>query len=235
MKPIRGQTGEHGPLLPSLLRNSWPPGRDGANTIDLDKERLNCWKKLNDIGDEVVAILDRYGLPRYKHMRLPYARWAVVQHYELMPTPMMDFSTSLRVAASFAFGLDPSPGKNGFLYITGTRHPRSDLMTLNADREADAERSDGMITARLNSVCPPRTKRPHLQDGALACLYPFDENTLDPARNNFLQRTIAKIELVKSGNFWSRDFPIHTPAALLPKIENDELLRDLQSHMSRLR
>lgn len=220
---FRGQTGEHEPM-PSLLRSSWPPG---AGTVNLGEERLPYWRRLNDIGDRVVAVLDRYGLPRYKHMRQPYARWAVIQHYELLPTPMMDFTTSLRIAASFAFGLDPSPDRKGFLYITGTRHLRSDLMTLDRDREA--ELSDGLLTVRLNAVCPPRAKRPHLQEGVLASLYPFDEDALEPGRNNFLPRIIAKIDLVNRGGFWSGDFPIHTEAVLLPDIGKDDLLRDLRS------
>lgn len=222
---FRGQTGEYEPI-PALLRSSWPPGPRGPSTIDLEKERLDYWKKLNEIGDSVVEVLDRYGLPRHKHMRLPYARWAVIQHYELLPTPMMDFTTSLRVAASFAFGLDGSPGSRGFIYVTGTRHLRSDLMTLGED--GDAERSDGLITVRLNAVCPPRAKRPHLQEGVLASLYPFDKDALEPTRNNFLHRVIAKIELANYGDFWPPDFPIHSRAVLLPTEENDDLLRELQ-------
>ena len=72
-------------------------------------------------GDIIYPVLERHGLPRWRHLRRHQpARWAVIQHYELWPTPLLDFSTSLRIAASFAFGLDPNR-REGYLFDGGGR------------------------------------------------------------------------------------------------------------------
>lgn len=223
---FRGQTSDF-KLLPSMHRSSWPANATDDSKGNLEAKRIEYWKSLQRKEQDVVPVLRQHGLPRHRHIEDPqirYARWAVIQHYELWPTPLLDFSSSLRVAASFAFGPVPKR-KEGYLYVTGTRKVRSDLMPLHHDDAV--ERSDGVLTIRLNSVCPPSAVRPHLQDGALMSLYPLDdEAALDPTRNDFGSRVIAKFKLVDTGTFWTEDFPCHTKAALLP--DADLLHRDLR-------
>lgn len=223
---FRGQTSDF-KLLPSMHRSSWPANATDDRKGNLEAKRLQYWEGLQSKEQEVVPVLRQHGLPRHRHIEDPqirYARWAVIQHYELWPTPMLDFSTSLRVAASFAFGPVPKRSE-GYLYVTGSRKLRSDLMPLHHDDAV--ERSDGVLTIRLNSVCPPSAVRPHLQEGALMSLYPFDdEAALDPSRSDFGSRVIAKFKLVDTGMFWTEDFPCHTKAALLP--DADLLNRDLR-------
>lgn len=223
---FRGQTRDF-KLLPSMHRSSWPVNATDDRKGNLDAGRLEYWARLRGIEQEVVPVLRQHGLPRHRHIEDPqirYARWAVIQHYELWPTPMLDFSSSLRVATSFAFGPEPRR-KEGYLYVTGSRKLRSDLMPLHYDDAV--ERSDGVLTIRLNSVCPPSAVRPHLQEGVLMGLYPFDgEASLDPSRSDFDPRVIAKFKLVDTGNFWTKDFDCHTKVALLP--DADPLEHDLR-------
>lgn len=228
---FRGQTEDYPHLLPTLHRPSSPPKARWAVTGSMDANREWYWNRLSRIEDQVKGVLFDKGLPRWRHIRdSKYARWAVIQHYELWPTPMLDFSTSLRVASSFAFGeLDdlkskkheerqnPSE-KSGFLYITAVDKLQSDLMALLDDDSV--EHFDGLVTVRLNAVCPPRAVRPHLQEGVLICRYPFDGGGfLEPAGNDFATRLIAKIPLADKGEFWSGDFPRLTRDALLPTVD----------------
>jgi hypothetical protein len=218
---FRGQMSDF-KFLPSMHRSSCPANATDDSKGNLDK-RIEYWKGLQRKEQDVVPVLRQHGLPRHRHIEDPqirYARWAVMQPSELWPTPTL--ASSLRVAASLAFGPVPMR-KEGYLYVTGTRKLRSDLMPLHHDDAV--ERSDGVLSIRLNSVCPPSAVRPHLPDGALMSLYPFDdEAALDPTRNNFGTRVIAKFKLVDTGTFWTEDFPCHTKAALLP--DADLLHRD---------
>ncbi|MET0714641.1 MAG: FRG domain-containing protein [Mycetocola sp.] len=229
---FRGQINDR-PLMPSLYRRSWPANAQDERAGRLEAERGQYWSALLRVEKQVVPILQRMGLPRYRHIErddIRYARWAVIQHYELWPTPMLDFSSSLRVAASFAFG--PGASTEGYLYVTGTRKLRSDLMPLRPKIKDDtAEQSDGVLAIRLNSVCPPSARRPHVQEGALLSSYPIDEaSALDPARNDFSSRIIAMFKVVDNGSFWSQpDFPCHTQAALLP--QNDALDTEFQKNV----
>ncbi|MFH8251245.1 FRG domain-containing protein [Microbacterium sp. B2969] len=209
---FRGQMSDR-PLLPTLHR----PSRPGNAGSELDPTAR--WNQLGARESDVMTALQKIGLPRYRHIQDPgirYARWAVIQHYEVWPTPMLDFSTSLRVAASFAFG--PGRSDRGFLYVTGTRELRSNLMPLR-DVEGDKpERADGVLTIRLNSVCPPGASRAHIQEGALMCLYPFtgESSQLTDGLNDFTTRVIARFELRDWGNFWSPpDFGCLTERVLL--------------------
>lgn len=235
---FRGQTRDY-PLLPTLHRERWPDEETAFG--NLAKNRQQYWQSLPDIEEKAIDVLRGIGMPRRAHLvhrNFGYARWAVIQHYELWPTPMLDFSTSLRVAATFALGPKETSGpeeegksdetstKEGYLYITGTRKLRSDLMPL--EKDDTAERSDGILSIRLNAVCPPSAARPHLQDGVLLGLYPHDDRAvLDPLSNNFQNRLIAKIKLTDTGEFWTTDFPCLTKDALLPSVDPlKDALRD---------
>lgn len=225
---FRGQTCDISPL-PSLLRARWaPPGEAQGITFDLNRARNHYWKQLELVGDLIYPVLRNEGLPRWRHMKYrSYARWAVIQHYELWPTPVLDFTTSLRIAASFAFGLKKHAA-HGYLYIICTPRLRSDLMNLPS-RVGDKP-AESLLAFRLNSVCPPKARRPHLQDGALISSYPIDNpSDLMSTNNSLLSNLAAKVVLSNNGHFWSDEFPIHTEASLLPDVKQDELLQKLQS------
>lgn len=227
---FRGQRRDD-PLLPSLLREKWrPPDTPWERATPISSRRDHYWTCLTDVEDMAMRVLRRHGLPRWRHMEsYRYARWAVIQHYELWPTPMLDWTTSLRVAASFAC-LHAQQFDSAFLYVTGTRRLNSDLMTLGSDDSAESD--DGALTVRLDAVCPPSAIRPHFQEGALSCLYPFDGSRgLEPDDHDFLPLVIARIELAGSDNFWTTDFPVHSKAALLPPETSDALLRDFRRNI----
>lgn len=228
----RGQTKQR-PLLPSLFRPKWTPP-DGTITGHIrDGDRRGYWNTLEEVESRTLAVLEDEGLPRWRHLKFRRpARWAVIQHYELWPTPLLDFTTSIRVAASFAFGLDQKASA-GFLYVIGVKRVRSDLMTLDPKENGDgdkAERESGTLAIRLNAVCPPSAVRPHLQDGVLIGHYPSDQPlSYDAGVHDAASLLVAKLHLTNDGGFWTRDFPILRRTSLLPKEKDDRLLRSLRS------
>ena len=82
---------------------------------------------------------------------------ALLQHYGICPTPLLDLTQSLRVAATFA--LKDSVENQGFLYIVAVPHATGSI-THHADER--------IALVRLLNVCPKEALRPHFQEGFLA-------------------------------------------------------------------
>ena len=136
-------------------------------------------------------------------------RWAILQHYTICDTPLLDVSQSLRVAASFASYRN---NRQAYLYALGVPH-LSGAITASAEA--------GLQTVRLSSVCPPTAVRPHIQEGFLIGEYPdladaeqkinYQESEID-----FGLRLLAKFRFDPE-NFWHRDgFPKVGETALYP-------------------
>jgi hypothetical protein len=221
---FRGQ-GRDLPARPTIVRDRWlVPG--GAEFVDLSLDRLHYWNALQPLCSLISRSL-RGKLPRHapfdrfeSNPRLRVAPWSVIQHYELWPTPVVDLTSSLRVAASFALGL-PAPRSEGFLYAYASPTITSDLMELAGVPDP--------ITYRLSAVCPPSARRPHLQEGMLIGRSEFQDTDLN-RENDFLDDMIvAKFRLLDGGSsgqpsFWSNEFPKFLANSLLPQKSNDELV-----------
>jgi hypothetical protein len=135
-----------------------------------------------------------------KHMEL---RWALLQHYGVCRTPLLDVTQSLRVAASFA-SLD-NDGEHGWLFLFGLP---------NANGSISFHVDDNIVLVRLQSVCPPEAKRAHFQEGYLVGHYPLSQRKY---RNlNLDGRMLAKFKL-RMDTLWSRDFPMIPRSALMPE------------------
>lgn len=136
-----------------------------------------------------------------KITKFPELAWAILQHYEVCPTPLVDVTSSLRVAASFA--LDNS--EEGYLYAFGFPHPNGSI-TYSSDYE--------LLNIRLLSICPPQAQRPYFQEGFLVGTFP-SKRLQKHTSLDLGVRLIAKFKLVDSP-FWSRDFPAIPRTALYP-------------------
>ena len=161
------------------------------------------------------------GLPRWRGMRdYREVQWAVIQHYGLWPTPLIDVTSSLRVAASFALGGSEAGAaeKVGYLLVVGLPHTTGSI-TFDIDQQ--------LSLARLSSACPPEAKRPHYQDGFLIGRFPIYEVSGDSLieRSNLRRRWVAKFRLVdvggarsgsRKGRFWDDAFPIVSEEATTP-------------------
>ncbi len=128
---------------------------------------------------------------------------ALIQHYELHPTPLIDLTQSLRVAATFALR-----GKtSGYVFVFGMPHTQGSISHF-VDQE--------MVLVKLQNVCPPHALRPHYQEGYLVGKLPF--NQTKEAGDNLVRRLIGKYYLDNSdGKFWDRKFPAIPEDVLFPE------------------
>jgi hypothetical protein len=217
---FRGQRSDHRnksnntTLKPSLFRPRPGETRNpGHRTLT---DRFDKLKKAE------TGLLDRYqeqellGLDRLKRQQI--LRWSILQHYEVCATPLLDFTHSLRVAASFA-SLDSDD--EAFVFVIG-------VPNLSGAITASAEA--GLQIVRLSSVCPPTAIRPHIQEGYLLGEYP--ELSGVAQKQNYYhyeidigRRLVAKFRF-NPKKFWlSHTFPQVGRDALYPAASNDPLFK----------
>jgi hypothetical protein len=210
-------------LKPSLLRpkrgNSKLPSEDLLVTrfsLLANAERL----LVNRYGE----VSDFEGRERLKRQRI--LRWAILQHYEICSTPLLDVTQSIRVAASFATEM---AAQKAYIYVLG-------VPNLSGSITASAEAALQIV--RLSGVCPPVAVRPHIQEGYLLGEYPdlpdFDQKQHYPAFEiDFGRRLLAKFTFDPQ-TFWDdQDFPaighnarypnMHDPLYDMAKQLKDEL------------
>jgi len=207
----RGQASDLDPL-PGLFRDHWLSFPSKQRLPLTSKNRTKYWQELPEIGARVFKICKEEGLPRWRGLRdIREIQWAVIQHYGLWPTPLIDLTTSLRTAASFAMSLTRGTSKSrreGFLYVIGMPYSTGSI-SYSAD--------ENLVLARLQSACPPIAKRPHYQEGFLAGRLPFaSPDAATKARSSLSRRLIAKFVLRDLGKFWDSSFPIMEADALFP-------------------
>lgn len=162
---------------------------------------VNRWKE--------KALADFQRVERYRNLR-----WTILQHYEVCPTPLLDVSQSLRVAASFA--LAEAEDDEAYIYVLGVPQI-SGAITVCADAE--------LQILRLASVCPPSATRPHFQEGYLLGNYPDIQTVNDKQRYglyevDFARRLICKFRLIEHQSFWKMGFEPVPKKALFPKTKD---------------
>ncbi len=195
-------------IKPTLFR---PGGRrvspPNPNTL---RRRFD---KMREAGDQLAREFATASLSpsveRVQRQRI--VRWSILQHYEVCPTPLLDVTHSLRMAASFA-SLDNN-GDEAFIYA---------LAIPNLSGAITASAEAGIQVVRLSSVCPPSALRPHLQEGYLLGEYPeiddFERKREYPHQEmDFGRRLIAKFRFNPRDMRKDRDFPVLRRAALYPE------------------
>lgn len=163
-------------------------------------------KRFQDL-EVLLKILEKYGkefsfskdLFWYDEYKL-----ALIQHYEIHQTPLIDLTQSIHVAATFAL---LNSNNKGFLYVFGMPHPHGSISHFI---------DDDMLMVKLQNVCPPTALRPHFQDGYLVGRLPYNpEKTVG---DNLAKRLIGKYLLSNvKGNFWGKGFGAIPKSMLFPK------------------
>ncbi|MBK6446454.1 MAG: FRG domain-containing protein [Bacteroidetes bacterium] len=151
-------------------------------------------------------------------LKYPELRWAILQHYQICDTPLIDLTHSLHVACSFAI--------NNNKYQTGV------VMLLGMPSIAESisyYTSHEVFSIRLLSFCPPIAKRPFFQEGYVAG--PFPIYRLDDYKRkeqfDFSRRLIAKFEIPNNPKeFFGKNFKIIPEDFLLPK--DDKFIDELE-------
>ena len=153
-------------------------------------------------------------------------QWSILQHYEVCATPLLDFTHSLRVAASFAqLG---SKEKYAYVYAFGLPY-LTNRISYNSEHD--------LVNVRLLSICPPEALRPYFQEGYLAGTEDI-ENVYDSKTElDFNNRLIVKFRIPATKKFWGSNFDPTPRTALYPKGDRiqaicseigEEVKKDLQ-------
>lgn len=207
----RGQSHVGSTLSPTIFRTPNPKAdrfwlSERFNRLKQAESNLvRHFQRLNVVGTDEIE--------RYRILR-----WAIIQHYEICETPLLDVTHSLRIAASFAS--DKNSANDAFVYVLGVPNVSG---AITASAEA------GLQTIRLSSVCPPTAMRPHIQEGYLLGEYP-EIGDIDQKQNyalheiDFGKRLVAKFRF-DPGKFWTKSgqFQAIGPKALYPTEKQDPL------------
>lgn len=205
---MRAEPGVHSCLFPSILRPVEGPKRELL--LDSRFERLARAEGL--LQDAL----------RYEEIhRLRIVRWAILQHYEICETPLLDVTLSLQTALSFVFGTNVV---TGYLFVFAVPHLTGPV---SVSTEAMTQ------TVDLAHVCPPEALRPHFQSGVLIGDYPEYENRLQTHNkkgfigNSFACRLLTKFQLLGVGS-WKQEGFAPTSTSLLFPNEHDSWYTTLQ-------
>ena len=204
---FRGQRREHKiknrgtALYPSIFRK-----KDNARVRDVLKSRYDFLARASKELTNVFGEKKWQGKSTLE--KFPEICWAILQHYEFCETPLLDVTSSLRVACSFALR---KANENAILYVLGFPHTNGSI-SYYADEE--------LLIVRLLSICPPNALRPYFQDGYLVGTFPTTVVLSRTPRLDVARRLVAKYRIHKN-TFWDRDFPEIPQRALF--LEPDEV------------
>jgi len=207
----KGQSHVGSTLRPTIFRPPNPKSDRfwlSARFDRLKEAELDLVRHFQSLGVVGTDEIERYRI----------LRWAIIQHYEICATPLLDVTHSLRIAASFAS--DKNDTQDAFVYVLGVPNVSG---AITASAEA------GLQTIRLSSVCPPSAMRPHIQEGYLLGEYP-EIGDIDQKQNyalhetDFGKRLVAKLRFDPQ-KFWTKSgqFQAVGPKALYPSEKQDPL------------
>jgi hypothetical protein len=187
-------------LYPSIFRPERK--RLSAVVVKTRFERLNALIK--------TLVTNRFNLGLLSPLTVHDEYWlSLLQHYGICPTPLLDLTQSLRVAASFAL-LDTetrSLRKDGYVYVLGMPHLHGCISSFADDR---------MVIVKLQNVCPPQALRPHFQEGYLVGRWPG--TTFKEKEDNFAYWLVGKYRLDNTEpGFFDDKFPPIPADSLLPE------------------
>lgn len=140
-----------------------------------------------------------------------YIQWSVLQHYEVVDTPLLDITQSLRVACSFAQLRSSDP--SCFVYVFGLPY-LTNRISINSEHD--------LVNIRLLSICPPKALRPYFQEGFLAGTTDITSDFDSKTELDFRNRLIAKFAIPRARSFWGSGFDQIPETALFPR--GDEIL-----------
>ncbi len=141
--------------------------------------------------------------------RKKYIQWSILQHYEVVDTPLIDVTQSLRVACSFATNNNNSD--KAYIYVFGLPY-YTNRITINSEHD--------LANIRLLSISPPSALRPYFQEGYLIGTTDIEYDYETKSELDLNQRLFAKFEINKK-DFWDDDFTSIPQDVIYPN--NDEI------------
>ncbi|SMO94981.1 FRG domain-containing protein [Fodinibius sediminis] len=136
-------------------------------------------------------------------------QWAIVQHYNIAETPVIDLTHSLHVAASFA---QKDADDYGVIHVLGMP---------NFTNTISYYTNEEVAIIRLIAFGPPKASRLFMQEAYAAAPFPFSTlvNKTDINKFDFSRRLIAKFLIPNSEDFWGEGFTRLPDRLLLPEID----------------
>jgi hypothetical protein len=183
-------------LYPAIYRGDYVPQREVA----LRFEQLDRASKI------LVELFTAASIEGYRDVaRKRYMQWSILQHYEVLATPLLDLTHSLRVACSFAQLASTDP--KCYVYVIGLPYFTN---RISIDSEED------IVNVRLLSICPPEALRPYFQEGYLAGTPDITSEFETKTELDFRNRLIAKFTIPRAKRFWGDGFEMTPKTALFP-------------------
>lgn len=187
---FRGQTSEYQTSKTLILPSIYRPGQ--GITIE---ER---WERLENASKLLIEELENSGRNKEEWKllgRKPLLQWSILQHYEVVPTPLIDVTQSLRVACSFA-RLNNKQDK-GYVYVIA-------LPYVSHRIHMDSE--EYLTIIRLLNIAPPEALRPYYQDAFLVGEDVIQRDARWPSEIDLKRRLVAKFSIPASDSaFWDSE------------------------------
>lgn len=142
-------------------------------------------------------------------------QWSLLQHYEVVATPLLDLTQSLRVACSFAQLANTSD--RCYVFVLGLPYLTN---RISSNSEHD------LVNVRLLSIAPPSALRPYFQEGYLAGTADLTTEYIFKTELDFRNRLIAKFAIPGTKRFWGPGFQMIPRSALYPSGDHIEALCD---------
>lgn len=136
---------------------------------------------------------------------------AFLQHYEVVATPLLDVTHSLRVACSFA--QFAGTGSTCCVYVLGFPYP-TNRISINSEED--------IVNIKLLSICPPDALRPCFQEGYMAGTPDVSTNFETKTEVDFRNRLIAKFAIPRGKRLWNAGFEATPKTALYPSNDRVE-------------
>ncbi len=191
--------GRRSSIFPTIFR---PP--ELKSKLSSDEKKLR-YERLEDKCRSVVENYPFGGVTRLK--RFDEIQWAIIQHYQVAPTPLIDLTESLQVAATFA--TRENENDYGYVFVFGIPYSHGSISYHVDDR---------LVVVKLASACPPDAPRAHYQYAYFVGSFPHDQ--LRNTSKNAANLIVAKFQIPTRG-FWDRTFKRVSEPVLFP--ENDQM------------
>lgn len=190
------------------------------------RELIHRFKILDQAARLLVDRFKRQSIEGHGELRHKrYIQWSILQHYEVVDTPLLDLTQSLRVACSFAQLRSTDP--TCYVYVLGLPYI-TNRISINSEHD--------LVNIRLLSICPPSALRPYFQEGFLAGTTDVTTDFESKTELDFRNRLIAKFAIRRSRDFWGPGFEQIPETALYPKGDKvlelcNEIKRELREEL----
>lgn len=191
-------------LYPAIYRG------DSVPRAELDDR----FRQLETAEHTLIRLFEKRGIEGARDVsRKRYIQWSILQHYQVITTPLLDVTHSLRVACSIAQLASTDP--TCYVYALGFPYP-TNRISINSEED--------LVNIRLLSICPPDALRPYFQEGYMAGTPDVTTNFETKTELDFRNRLIAKFAMPRAKSFWNAGFEATPKHALYPTNDHVEKL-----------